>query len=104
MTKKRDRRPTETDAITHPAVAPRSLMDDDRPTEIFERESAQAELVQSRQQIITGSTIREIMNNSEHKLSGALSKLLRRAREDLPKAEIDPRASLMLWHDFEFER
>src|SRR5687767_9808402 len=75
------------------AIRPRAAIDDDRPTELFERKApASRELALSREQTITGRTIREIMNNPKHRLSDALSKLLERARRDLPGAEIDDRS------------
>jgi hypothetical protein len=97
---------TQPDAGRSRPVAPsaRDLLDDDRPTEIYEIKTPQQDLAYSRQQVITGSTIREMMTNREHKLSRALAELYRRAREDLPGAVIDPRASLLLTHEFEFER
>lgn len=89
-----------------PGVAPRASMDDDRPTEVHQLEGAASapQLVESREQVILGSTVREIMGNREHKLSTALYTLLRRAREDLPEAELDARTVLKLRHDFEFDR
>jgi hypothetical protein len=78
--------------------------DDDRPTELYERREPIQDLAHSRQQLITGSTIREMMKNKGHLLSEPLAKLFRRAKRDLPQAEIDQRASLMLRHDFEFDR
>jgi hypothetical protein len=78
--------------------------EDDRPTELYERVEPLKELAHSRKQVIAGSTIREMMKNREHRLSDALSKLFRRAKKDLPEAEIDQRASLSLRHDFEFDR
>ncbi|MCK6549957.1 hypothetical protein L6R52_29255 [Myxococcota bacterium] len=92
--------------VVVPAVAPRASMDDDRPTEVhaIHGHDAGPRLVESREQVIRGSTVREIMTNREHKLSTALYTLLRRAREDLPDAELDARTELKLRHDFEFDR
>lgn len=100
----KDRDNTETDSMV-PTVrpAPRAMMDDDRPTEIYAR-APEPEVVYSRDQLIAGSTIREMMNSSEHRLSSALNQLLRRARADLPGADVDARTSLRLRHDFEFEK
>lgn len=103
MGRKRDRSTPSKSAVTMPlAASPKSLLDDDRPTELYDRE--RVDLAHSRRQVITGSTIREIMNNREHRLSAALKKLLQHARHDLPEALVDNRASLVLRHDFEFDR
>jgi hypothetical protein len=106
-------RPPRTDSATLPDVParpvgpqPRGPLDEDWPTEVLERSAVGGprELAHSRDQVIVGSTIREIMNNAEHNLSDALSKLLETARRDLPNAAVDPRASLLLRHHFEFDR
>lgn len=110
MSKKRDRDepPERNHSATLPDVPvmplPRQRLDEDWPTEVYDRASSGRELAHSRDQVIAGSTIREIMNNAEHNLSDALSKLLERARRDLADAMIDPRASLLLRHHFEFDR
>jgi hypothetical protein len=83
-------------------VAVKNPFEDDRPTEIHQR-GRKVSLAHSRQQLITGSTIREMMNNKSH-LSEALIKLVSCARKDLPEAEVDSRARLTLRHDFEFDR
>jgi hypothetical protein len=85
------------------AISPRAVLDDDRPTEIHDAVKA-PDLHTSREQLITGSTIGEMIRNREHNLSLALGKLMRKAKDDLPGATIDPRASLLIRHDFEFER
>ena len=95
-----DEEPTQ---VPVKAVSLRAVLDDDRPTEIHDVERKR-ELHSSREQLITGRTIAEMMNNSEHSLSDALSKLYTRARSDLPAAQIDARSSLMLRHEFEFDR
>jgi hypothetical protein len=77
--------------------------EDDRPTEIHQRER-KVSLAHSRQQLIVGSTIREMMSNRGHRLSDALNKLVTCAQKDLPRAVVDSRATLMLHHDFEFDR
>jgi hypothetical protein len=89
-----------------PAAAPRSgrLMDDDRPTEIFQPAVKQESLHTTREQLITGSTILEMIRNPSHQLSRPLEELVARAQSDLPTAEVDPKATLLLRHDFEFER
>jgi hypothetical protein len=107
VAKKRDREPRSDSATLPdvPARPPGGPLDEDWPTEVFERQSVgPRELAHSRDQVILGSTIREIMNNAEHNLSDALSKLLETARRDLPNASVDPRASLLLRHHFEFDR
>lgn len=75
---------------------------DDRPTEIFAPKERRA-LHASRQQQITGSTVREMIRNPEHQLSTPLQELAQRARADLPRAEIDLRTSLTIQHEFEFD-
>lgn len=95
------------DATTLPGAAPRPapgrLIDDDRPTELF-RNRSKASLHTSREQRITGSTISEMLDNSAHQLSRPLAQLLAKAKANLPSAKIDDRASLLLHHDFEFDR
>lgn len=109
MSKKRDDEP-RFDSTTFPEVRVvpsahvRGPLDDDRPTELYQRTVQQPELLQTREQLISGSTIREIMNNQEHNLSDALAKLVDSARRKLPNADVDPRASLVLTHHFEFDR
>ncbi len=93
-------------ADTRPLIhaAPmRQQLDDDRPTEIHET-VAKPDLITSREQLITGLTIGEMIRNPKHQLSRALAKLLDRARADLPGAKIDKRTSLLLRHEFEFDR
>lgn len=85
------------------AVRPRAAYDDDRPTEIRALEGDDAGLQTSREQLIAGSTINDMMRG-EHKLAQVLGVLLMRARQDLPGAEIDARATLKLHHEFEFDR
>lgn len=79
------------------------LIEDDRPTELF-RNASKASLHTSREQVIIGSTIGEMMRNPSHKLSRPLCQLVAQAKADLPNAEIDPRSSLVLRHEFEFDR
>lgn len=107
MAKKRPRREaaaeeTHRDLKAVKAVAPRGAMEDDRPTEIYD--AAARELHTSREQLIIGSTIGDMMRNEAHKLSPALQKLMEKARVDLAGARIDPRATLLLRHEFEFDR
>ena len=92
-------------ADTRPVIkaAPRAAMDDDRPTEIYEVQ-ASADVMTTREQLITGATIAEMIKNQKHQLSQVLAKLLDRARTDLPGAKVDKRTSLLLRHDFEFDR
>ena len=85
------------------AAAPARLIDDDRPTQIFQP-AAKRSLHTSREQLITGSTILEMIRNPSHALSRALEQLVARAQSDLPTAEVDPKATLLLCHDFEFEQ
>lgn len=85
------------------AVRPRAAFDDDRPTEIRALDEADSGLQTSREQRINGSTISDMIK-SEHKLSQVLGVLLLRASQDLPGADIDPRATLTLHHEFEFDR
>ncbi len=103
MTSKRP--PPGDTADTRPVIAtvPRAALDDDRPTEICDVR-ASPDLITSREQLITGHTIGEMIRNPEHNLSQALARLLDRARIDLPAARIDPRTSLLLCHQFEFDR
>lgn len=82
---------------------PKRLMDDDRPTELFEP-AQMSSLATSREQIIVGSTISEMIRNAAHKLSRPLAQLVAQAKADLPSAVVDARASLVLHHDFEFDR
>ena len=82
---------------------PRASMDDDRPTEIHETIRT-PDLITSREQLITGLTIGEMIKNSKHKLSRPLAQLVDRARTDLPGAKVDARSSLLLRHDFEFDK
>lgn len=85
-------------------VRPQGMLgEDDRPTEIHDP-AAHASVHTTRDQLITGSTIAEMMGNMEHKLSAPLAELYRRAQRDLPGAKIDPRATLKLKHEFEFDR
>ena len=81
----------------------KAALDDDRPTEIHEV-IAQQEVMTSREQLITGFTIGEMIKNPKHALSGALAKLVDQARTDLPGAKIDAKSSLLLRHEFEFDR
>lgn len=82
---------------------PKRLMDDDRPTELFEPAEKRS-LATSREQLIVGSTIGEMIKNAAHKLSRPLAQLVQQAKADLPQAEVDGRASLVLHHEFEFDR
>lgn len=86
-----------------PKAKPKRLLDDDRPTEIF-RNKTKASLHTTRTQVIRGSTISEMIRNASHQLSRPLSELAARAKADLPTAQIDDRAQLVLHHDFEFDR
>jgi hypothetical protein len=92
-------------ADTRPLIEtkPKSSMEDDRPTEIHETLST-PDLITSREQIITGFTIGEMIKNSKHKLSRVLAQLVDKARADLKGAKVDARSSLLLRHDFEFDR
>jgi hypothetical protein len=107
MSKKRDEPRFDSTTFPEVRVVPaahvRGPLDDDRPTELHQR-VPQQELAHTREQLISGSTVREIMNNQEHNLSDALGKLLESARRKLPNAEVDARASLVLRHHFEFDR
>src|SRR5688500_1497408 len=91
------------DAAPAKSAQPKASLDDDRPTEIHEVTSA-PDVITSREQLITGFTIGEMIKNPKHALSQALAKLLDRARTDLPGAKIDAKASLLLRHEFEFDR
>ena len=94
------------DATTLPGAAPARggrLIDDDRPTELF-RSASKASLHTSREQRIVGTTIAEMIKRASHQLSRPLAQLVARASADLPEASIDERASLLLHHDFEFDR
>ena len=87
-------------ALAAPVRAP---LDDDRPTEIYDPTHHRS-LHTSVDQEIVGSTIEEMMRNSEHKLRTALDTLLSQARRTLPGARVDARATLRLQHEFEFDR
>lgn len=86
-----------------PKIRPRGILDDNRPTEIFEP-AAKRSLHASREQLIRGSTISEMMRNPGHSLARPLSTLFARAKADLPTAVVDERAVLHLHHDFEFDQ
>lgn len=92
----------DTDTKPMQAVAPRGLIDDDRPTEVYDPQMRR-DLHTSRRQVLRGSTVQEILRNDEHHLSRTLGRLLDRARRDLATAEIDERAVLTLDHEFEFD-
>ena len=77
--------------------------EDRRPTEINAQKNEDP-LGATREQLILGSTIADMLRNSEHALSAPLAELMARAQKDLPTASIDPRASLLLEHQFQFEK
>ena len=81
----------------------RHFMGDDRPTEIYDPE-AKAELHASREQVMVGLTIRDVIRQTGHHLSRPLEELVARARASLDGANIDARASLAIQHEFEFDR
>ncbi len=102
MSKRRDTQYQPGPHWSEPKPAKR-LIDDDRPTELFEPVVKDG-LHESREQLIIGMTIAEMIRNSAHKLSAPLAQLVRQAKIDLPNAEVGPMASLKLQHDFEFDR
>ncbi len=76
--------------------------EDNRPTEFFDLKKKK-QLTTSRDQVIRGSTIKEMVDSRTHHLSRPIAQLLSRAKTDLDGARIDPQASLHLRHDFEFD-
>lgn len=86
-----------------PAPDRKTLFEDDRPTELFDGD-LKASLHTSREQLIRGSTIADMIENAAHQLSRPLAQLVARAKADLPSARIDDKASLRLRHEFEFDR
>lgn len=82
---------------------PVSAMEDDRPTQLYDREEAPP-IQTSREQTMTGSTIGEVAKSTHHQLSRPLGQLISRAKNDLPDAGIDTQSVLKIRHDFEFDR
>jgi hypothetical protein len=86
------------------AAKPRAMFEDDRPTEIKALKGEGDSVQKEREQTIHGTTIADMMSRGDHKLSQVLVVLIAKARQDLPGAIVDERASLLLHHEFEFER
>ncbi|MBK8010859.1 MAG: hypothetical protein IPK13_05885 [Deltaproteobacteria bacterium] len=85
------------------AVRPARVFEDDRPTELY-APTKLPQLQETREQCLVGTAIQDILAQSEHRLKAPLERLVERARRDLPGATLDVRSSLMLRHQFEFNR
>lgn len=84
------------------ATAPANPLEDNRPTEIYDPKQRR-DIHATREQRIGGSTVLEMMRNSEHHLSAPLRQLVERAQADLRAAQVDARTTLVLQHEFEFD-
>ncbi|MCB9655250.1 MAG: hypothetical protein H6729_14105 [Deltaproteobacteria bacterium] len=85
------------------AVRPARVFEDDRPTELYEP-ARLPQLQETREQCLMGTAIHDILAQPDHRLKGVLERLVDRAIQDLPSATLDVRSSLMLRHQFEFDR